>query len=71
MLIYLHSVRGIPLAVAGLASATSATFALGASLWSGSLADRIGAKTTLIVGLALSTAGFALYPLVHEGWHAV
>lgn len=71
MLIYLHSVRGIPLAVAGLASATSATCALAASLWSGSLADRVGARATLLAGLGLSTTGFALYPLVHEGWHAI
>ena len=71
LLLYLHEVRGIPLAVAGLASAVAAASALGASLGSGALADRIGGRLTLAVGLALSTTAFALYPLVREGWHAV
>jgi MFS family permease len=71
LLLYLHEVRGIPLAVAGLASAVAAASALAASLASGALADRIGGRLTLVFGLALSTAAFALYPLVREGWHAV
>ena len=42
LLVYLHDVRGIPLAVAGLASATSAGCALLATILAGSLADRLG-----------------------------
>jgi MFS family permease len=64
-------VRGIPLAFAGLASATSAGCALGATVLAGSVADRFGARATLVGGLVLSTCGFALYPAVREGWHAV
>jgi MFS family permease len=71
MLLYLHEVRGIPLAVAGVASGVGAATALGASLVSGSLADRIGGRPTMVGGLALSTTGFVLYPLVREGWQAV
>jgi MFS family permease len=71
LLVYLHDERGIPLAAAGLAAATSAGCALVASLLSGAVADRIGARATLAGGLALSTVGFMLYPSVHEAWQAV
>jgi MFS family permease len=71
MLLYLHEVRGIPLAVAGIASGIGACAALAASLASGSLADRVGGRVTVLGGLTLSAAGFALYPLVREGWHAI
>lgn len=71
LLIYLHDVRGIPLVVAGLASGVSACSALASSLVSGSLADRIGGRSTMLFGLALSATGFALYPLVREGWQAL
>ena len=71
MLLYLHDVRGIPLAVAGIASGVGAGAALAASLVGGSLTDRIGGRATMIGGLALSTTGFALYPLIREGWQAV
>jgi MFS family permease len=71
MLLYLHEVRGIPLAVAGIASGVGAGAALVASLLGGSLTDRIGGRATMIGGLVLSTTGFALYPLIREGWHAI
>jgi MFS family permease len=71
LLLYLHDVRDIPLAVAGLASGVAACSALAASLASGTLADRIGGRFTIMAGLALSATGFALYPLVREGWQAV
>jgi MFS family permease len=70
-LLYLHDVRGIPLAVAGLASGVGAATALGSALVSGALTDRIGARATMIGGLGLSTLGFAMYPLIREGWQAV
>jgi MFS family permease len=71
LLLYLSEVRGIPLPVAGLASAISAGTALLATLVSGSLADRVGPRATALGGLLLSTAGFALYPLVTEAWQAL
>jgi MFS family permease len=70
VLLYLHNVRGVPLPVAGLASATSAAAALASALVSGSVADRIGPRSTMIAGLLLSAAGFACYPLVDEAWQA-
>ena len=70
-LIYLHEVRGIPLGVVGIASLTSATSGLASSLVAGSLADRIGPKRAMIGGLGVSTAGFALYPLIEHGWQAI
>ena len=67
MLLYLHDVRDIPLPLAGLASATSATTALVAALVSGSFADRLGPRSTMIAGLLVSAAGFALLPVHPRG----
>jgi MFS family permease len=49
----------------------AAATALLSSLLTGSLTDRIGGRLTMLGGLALSTTGFALYPLIREGWQAV
>jgi MFS family permease len=70
LLLYLHDARGIPLALAGLASATSAVCALAATLVGGGLGDRLGARRTMIGGLACSTLAYCLYPLVRAPWHA-
>src|SRR5262245_43934575 len=70
LIIYLHDVRGVALAVAGLASATSAGFALSAALVSGRVADSWGIRPTMIAGLAGSTIAYALYPLIRQPWHA-
>jgi MFS family permease len=71
VLLYLHDVRGIPLGVAGLASAANAAAALAASLVGGAVADRLGPRTTVLGGLALATAAFCGYPFVHEAWQAI
>jgi MFS family permease len=55
--LYLHDVRGISLAVAGLAGSSSAVFSLGAAAVAGSLADRRGARVTMIAGLLVSACG--------------
>jgi MFS family permease len=68
--IYLHNVRGMPLAVAGLAGSTSAAFSLLGAAVGGSLADRRGARGTMIAGLLISALGWGLYPLVREPLHA-
>jgi MFS family permease len=71
VLLYLHDVRHIPLAQAGLASAASACSALVASLLGGSVADRYGAKATVLGGLALASCAFIVYPAVDRGWQAI
>ena len=71
LVIYLHSVRGIPLGLAGLAGSTSAACGLAATLASGSVADRLGARAAMLVGLAMSATGFAGYPLIREPWEAI
>ncbi len=70
MVIYLHDVRRVPLALAGLAASTSAVCGLGAALVAGSLGDRLGARPTMVGGLLLSTTAYALYPLLRQPWQA-
>jgi len=70
MVIYLHNARGIPLALAGLATATGSACALAVTLAAGSIADRWGPRPTMIGGLSCSALAFGLYPLVREPWHA-
>lgn len=69
--IYLHDVRGLPLAVAGAAGSTSAAFGLLGAFVAGSVADRRGARGTMLAGLAVSAIGWSLFPLVRESWQAL
>ena len=71
IVVYLHEVRGIPLGLAGLAGSTSAFCGLAGTVWSGSVADRFGARRAMLGGLAASAIGFALYPLIREAWEAI
>jgi len=71
LIIYLHNVRGIPLPLAGLASATAAGCALLATLVAGGFGDRYGQRATMMGGLACSTVAYGLYPFVHQAWHAL
>lgn len=71
LVLYLHNVRGIPLALAGVAGSTSAACSFFAAAASGNIADRRGAKPIMIAGLCVSALGWALYPLVREAWQAV
>lgn len=68
MFIYLHNVRGIELAVAGLVIATHAVVSMVAGPVFGSQIDRFGGKTMLGLSLAILALGYASYPLVHEAW---
>jgi MFS family permease len=70
LIIYLHNVRGISLGVAGLIAASNALAALVSGPLAGSLADRIGARQTLIAALLVMAGSFALFPLIRDPWHA-
>jgi MFS family permease len=71
LVIYLHNVRGFPLALAGLVGTTSAACALVAAAVAGYLADRYNARTTMVGGLVVSSVGWGLYPLVRQPGHAL
>jgi MFS family permease len=70
LVIYLHNVRGISLGLAGTIAATNALAALVSGPIAGALADRIGARTTLVAALVVMSAAFSLFPLIHQAWHA-
>jgi MFS family permease len=70
LLVYLHDVRGIPLAVAGLAVSMVAGGSVVGNLAGGALCDRVGARSALIAGLTIAAAGAALLTLVGATWHA-
>jgi MFS family permease len=70
LLIYLHDVRGIPLAVAGLAVSMIAAGSVAGNLAGGALSDRLGARNALILGLTIAAAGTVMLTLVAAPWHA-
>jgi MFS family permease len=70
LIIYLHNVRGISLGAAGLIAATNALVALFSGPAAGALADRIGARQTLIAALLVMSGAFSLFPLIENAWQA-
>jgi predicted MFS family arabinose efflux permease len=70
IVIYLHNVRGISFAEAGLALSVGAVAALAAGFGAGTIVDRFGGRNTLLLGLLLQAASFALFPLIREAWQA-
>ena len=64
LLVYLSSVRGISLGTAGLAVSTVALGGLCGNFAGGWLADRVGARRAVVVGLLLSAGGTAALALV-------
>src|SRR3954454_16427422 len=70
VVIYLHNVRGISFAAAGLALSGGAVAALVAGFAAGTLVDRVGGRNTLLLGLLLQAVSFALFPLIREAWQA-
>src|SRR5881398_1568921 len=70
IVIYLHNVRGISFAAAGLALSAGAVAELAASFSAGTIVDRFGGRNTLLLGLLLQAASFLLFPLIREAWHA-
>jgi len=70
IVIYLHNVRGISFAAAGLALSGGAVAALAAGSAAGTFVDRVGGRNTLLLGLLLQAISFALFPLIRETWQA-
>lgn len=70
IVIYLHSVRDVSLATAGFVLAFHSLVSLASGPVVGAVIDRIGGRLTLVVALVLLAAGWGLFPLVREPWHA-
>jgi MFS family permease len=70
LIVYLHGVRGIPVAVAGLAVSMVAAGSVAGNLAGGTLSDRLGPRDALIVGLTIAAAGAAALIAVSAPWHA-
>ena len=68
--VYLHRVRGLDLEVATLALSALALASLVGNVLSGVLTDSIGARRTLVLGLAGSAAGTAWFGFVSSVWQA-
>ncbi len=69
-LIYLSEIRGIDVAVAGLATATIALVGLVGNPCGGWLSDRIGPKPALAAGLVVAAAGALTVTAVRDPWQA-
>ena len=70
LFIYLHNVRGIALATAGLVIATNGAVSLVSGPVLGAMIDRVGGRRTLAFSLVTMAIGYGLYPFVHEPWQA-
>ena len=68
LFIYLHNVRGIDLATAGLIVGTNSAVGLVAGPIIGSLIDRIGGRATLAGSLGFLAIGFGGYAFVETPW---
>ncbi|HEU0195057.1 MAG TPA: MFS transporter [Gaiellales bacterium] len=68
LIIYLHNVRGISLALAGLIVGTNSIVSLIAGPAFGPLIDRVGGRVVLRAALAFMAVGFGGYTLVHHPW---
>lgn len=70
LLVYFHSVRGIPLTVAGPAVSMTAVGSLAGNPVGGALADRRTPRFALVFGLCLAAVGIASVVLVRASWEA-
>ena len=70
LLIYLHTVRGIPLAVTGVVLATLGAVGVAAGPVTGTAIDRFGARRVLLAAIGVSTVGTLLLTQVHSTWQA-
>jgi MFS family permease len=65
LVVYLHQVRGIPIAVAGLVVAWEAVVAFALGPVAGTVIDRVGPRIVLTVAPLVMAAGTAGYAFVH------
>jgi len=70
LLVYLHTVRGLSLPVAGAAAASIAAASLAGNPLGGAGSDRIGPRATLAAGLAIAGAGALVLAGAHSPWQA-
>jgi MFS family permease len=70
LLVYLHTVRGMSLTLAGLAVATVAVASLVGNPVGGALTDRFSARRALLGGLVVSAVGAILLLFVRAPWQA-
>jgi MFS family permease len=68
LFIYLHNVRGIDLATAGLIVGTNSAVGLVAGPLVGTLVDRVGGRLTLAASLWLMAVGYGGYVFVDDPW---
>lgn len=70
LLIYLHYGRHVPIALAGTAIALGGVTAISSGLLVGTVADRIGSRNTLIVGMVCNAGAYLAYTQVTAVWQA-
>ncbi|MFF8848150.1 MFS transporter [Streptomyces sp. NPDC015127] len=69
LVIYLHTIRGLPLALSASISMVAALVSLAGNPAGGWLADRSGARATSVLGLLIAASGTgALAPVTTSGW---
>jgi MFS family permease len=68
LFIYLHNVRDIDLATAGLVVGTNSAVGLVAGPLVGTLVDRVGGRLTLAASLWLMAVGYGGYVFVEDPW---
>jgi MFS family permease len=68
VMIYLHNVRGVGLATAGLIVATFAAVSFVITPVAGWIVDARGPRTTLAASLVVLALGYGMFPLVREAW---
>src|SRR4051812_12360941 len=71
IVIYLHNVRGISFAAAGLALSAGAVAALAAGFGAGTIVDRFGGRDPPLLRLLLHAGSLSLLPLNPAAWRAL